>query len=116
MSKLLLKYLSIIATVYLLSMTIDTIIIKSIPALFLMGLLLLVVNLLVKPILLLLTLPLSIITLGLFNFIVNAWTIMITDSLISGVNMGGFLNSLLAAFIIAIIQHILRDTNNAIEL
>lgn len=111
MTKLILKYCSIVATIYLLSMAIDSITIKSIPALLVLGLVLLAVNLLIKPLLLLLTLPFSILTFGLFTFIVNAWTIMIADGFVSGVSMGGFLNSLLAAFIIAILQHLLRDTN-----
>jgi putative membrane protein len=113
MSKLIFKYLSIIATIYLLSMAINTITINSIPALFILGLILLVVNLFIKPLMLLLTLPFSIVTFGLFNFVVNAWTIMIADGFVSGVSIGGFLNSLLAAFIIAILQHLLRDTSKA---
>lgn len=113
MSKLLLKYISIIATIYLLSMAIDKVTIQSTPALFALGLVLLIVNLLIKPLILLLTLPFSIITFGLFTFVVNAWTIMIADGFVSGVNMGGFINSLLAAFIISILQHILRDTSKA---
>ncbi len=113
MSKLILKYLSIVATVYLLSMAINTITIHSIPALLILGLVLLVVNLFIKPLILLLTLPFSIITFGLFTFVVNAWTIMIADGFVSGVSMGGFLNSLLAAFIIAILQHMLRDKSKA---
>ncbi len=113
MSKLVLKYLSIITTIYLLSMAIDTIVIKSTPALLILGFVLLVVNLFIKPLILLLTLPFSILTFGLFTFIANAWTIMIADGFVSGVSMGGFLNSLLAAFIIAILQHMLRDTHRA---
>jgi putative membrane protein len=93
-------------------MIIDTITIGSIPALLVMGLVLLVVNMLVKPLLLLLTLPFSILTLGLFNFVVNAWTIMIADHFVKNISMGGFLNSLLAAFIISILQHVLRDANH----
>lgn len=113
MSRLLLKYLSTIATIYLLSMAIDTIIIKDIPALLIMGLVLLVVNLLVKPILLILTLPFNLLTFGLFSFIVNAWTIMLADLFVPGINMNGFLNSLLAAFIIVVLHHLLRDANKA---
>lgn len=111
MSKLILKYLSIIATIYLLSMAIDTITVHSIPALLVLGLVLLAVNLFIKPLILLLTLPFSIVTFGLFTFVVNAWTIMIADGFVSNVSMGGFLNSLLAALIIAILQHLLRDTS-----
>lgn len=109
MSKLVLKYFSIVATIYLLSFVIDTVTISSTPALLTIGLVLLVVNLFIKPLLLLLTLPFNLITFGLFTAVVNAWTIMIADGFVSGVDMGGFLNSLFAAFIIAILQHMLRD-------
>lgn len=112
MIRLAIKYMSIVLTIYLLSQIIDTVYIGNFPSLLVMGLILLIVNLLLKPLLLLLTLPLSLITLGLFNFIVNAWTIMIADRFVSEVSMGGFLNSLLAAFIIVILQHFFREANN----
>lgn len=111
MTKLFMKYISIILTIYLLSYVINTIYIGSIPALLIMGLVLLVVNLIIKPILLLITLPFSLLTLGLFSFIVNAWTIMIADYFVTNISMGGFLNSLLAAFIIVIFHHLLKDMN-----
>jgi putative membrane protein len=109
MTRLATKYLSIIATIYLLSKIIDTVRVGNIPSLLIMGLVLLIVNIIIKPILLLLALPFSLLTFGLFNFVINAWTIMIADHFVSEVNMGGFLNSLLAAFIITILQHLLRD-------
>lgn len=111
MTKFILKYLSIILSIYLLSIIINTIHIDGILPLLIMGLILLIVNLLLKPFLLLITLPFSILTLGLFTFIVNAWTIMIADHFVSRINMGGFLNSLLAAFIIAILHHMLQNIN-----
>lgn len=113
MTKLVLKYLSIIITIYLLSMAIDSVIISDTASLFIMGLVLLIVNLLLKPLLLLITLPFSIITLGLFTFVVNAWTIMLSDRFVSGISMGGFLNSLLAAFIISVLHHFLLDMKKA---
>lgn len=111
MSKLTLKYFSITASIYLLSRAIDSIRIYSIPALLVLGLVLLIVNLIIKPLILLLTLPFSILTLGLFTFVVNAWTIMIADGFVLGVSMGGFFNSLIAALIIALLQHLLRNTS-----
>ncbi len=111
MTKLFMKYVSIILTIYLLSFVLDTIHIGSIPALLIMGLVLLVVNLILKPILLLITLPVSLLTLGLFSFIVNAWTIMIADHFVTNISMGGFLNSLLAAFIIVIFNHLFNNMN-----
>ncbi len=111
MTKLFMKYASIILTIYLLSFVLDTVQIGSVKALLIMGLVLLVVNIILKPILLLLTLPVSLLTLGLFSFIVNAWTIMIADHFVKNISMGGFLNSLLAAFIIVIFNHLFRDMN-----
>lgn len=111
MTKLFMKYLSIILTIYLLSLVFQTIQIDSIPALLIMGLVLLVVNLLLKPILLLITLPFNLITLGLFSFIVNAWTIMIADHFVPNISMGGFLYSLFAAFIIVCFNQLLTGMN-----
>ena len=111
MSKLFIKYISMIIAIYLLSLVIPSIYIGSISALLIMGLVLLVVNFILKPILLLITLPVSLLTLGLFSFIVNAWTIMIADHFVTGISIGGFLNSLLAAFVIVIVNHMLKDRN-----
>ncbi len=111
MTKLFIKYISVIITIYLLSFVIHTIHIGSIPALLILGFVVFIVNLILKPILLLITLPLSLLTLGLFSFIVNAWTIMIADHFVRNISMGGFLNSLLAAFFIVILQHLLKDMN-----
>ena len=113
MTKLFIKYISIIVTIYLLSFVLHTIQIGGIPALLIMGLVLLIVNLLLKPVLLLITLPFNLLTLGLFSLIVNAWTIMIADYFVTNIHMGGFVNSLLAAFIIVILNHIFKDMNKA---
>lgn len=109
MNKIFLKYISIILTIYILSKLISTVSIENTSSLLLMGFVLLIVNLILKPILLLVTLPFTIITFGLFTFIVNSWTIMISDHFVTGISMGGALNSLLAAFIISLLHHFLRD-------
>ncbi len=106
MKKLFMKYLSIIATLYLLSLVFHNIHIDSLSALLIMGLVLSGINLLLKPILLLITLPLSLLTLGLFSFIVNTWMIMIADHFVTTISMGGFLNSLIAAFIIVLFNQL----------
>lgn len=111
MTKLFIKYISIILTIYLLSFVSHTVYIGSIPALLIMGMVLLAVNLILKPVLLLITLPVNLLTLGLFSFIVNAWTIMIADHFVTNISMGGFLNSLLAAFLIVIFHHLFKDMN-----
>lgn len=109
MTKLFVKYISIVLTIYLMSLVLHTIYIGSITSLLIMGVVLLIVNLILRPVLLLITFPFSLLTLGLFSFIVNAWTIMIADYFVENISMGGFLNSLLAAFLIVVFQNLLKD-------
>ena len=107
--KLFIKYISIVLAIYLMSFIFNSVYIGSLGALLIMGMVLLLVNLIIKPFLMLITLPANILTLGLFSFIVNAWTIMIADSLVVNISMGGFLNSLIAAFIITILNNLFQD-------
>lgn len=109
MNRLIYKYIAIIAAIYLASLLPGTVHIRSLGAVLVMGVVLLLVNLLVKPILVLVTLPLNILTLGLFGLVINALTIMIADGLVSGVSMGGFINSLLTSLLIVVLYHMLLD-------
>lgn len=109
MKKIFLNYISYIAIIYLLSMAIPSVNVYSAGALLLIGFVLLIVNLLIKPLLLLITLPFNLLTLGLFSFVVNAWTIMIADRFVIGITMGGFFNSLLAAFLMSLLKNLLED-------
>lgn len=68
------------------------------------ALLLMVVNAIIKPILKLLSLPLTIITFGLFSFIVNAIVLEITFNLANGASINSFGTALIASIILAIIN------------
>lgn len=111
MPRLTLKYLSIVLSIYIVGMLLNTAHIGSVFAVLFMGLVLLLVNLVLKPILLIIALPFNLLTFGLFSFVVNALTIMIADGLVPGVRMGGFFNSLLAALLIVVFNNLLIDMN-----
>jgi putative membrane protein len=64
MNKLVFKYISIILAIYLASMLSGAVHVGSLGAVLVMGAVLLLVNLLIKPFLLLITLPLNILTLA----------------------------------------------------
>jgi|SRR5579859_3830302 len=68
-------------------------------ALFLAALLLGVVNAIVRPILVILTLPLTIITLGLFLLVVNAGMILLVAMIVPGFHVHGLLAGVMAAVI-----------------
>ena len=56
----------------------------------------------------LLSLPFIIITFGLFKFVINAMLLWITDKMIEGFRIDGFGWTLVAAFLIAVLDTILR--------
>jgi putative membrane protein len=70
-----------------------------------------VVNAIIRPILILLSLPLEIITLGLFIFVINAFMLLLTSWIAQGMGLGfrvdKFLAALLGALIISIVSFIL---------
>ena len=62
------------------------------------------VNTVVRPVLVVLTLPLTILTLGLFLFVVNAIALAITDWLSTAIEIDGFLTTMLAAAVISLVS------------
>jgi putative membrane protein len=71
-----------------------------------------VVNVVIRPVVLLLTLPLNILTLGLFTFVVNAVMLLLTSWIAEGMELGfrvdGFRVALFGALIIAIVSYVLN--------
>lgn len=64
-------------------------------------------NFIVKPILVILTLPVTILTLGLFLLIINAIIILLADSLISGFSVENIWWALLFSLLLSFLQSIL---------
>lgn len=63
-----------------------------------------ILNFLVKPILVLLTLPITIFTLGLFYLVINAVIILLCDKLVDGFGVSSFWTALLFSIILSISQ------------
>lgn len=63
-----------------------------------------ILNTIVKPLLVLLTLPVTIITLGLFIFVINALMFWAAASLLDGLKVNGFLAALIGSLIYSALQ------------
>lgn len=68
-----------------------------------------VLNALFRPILIILTLPINILTLGLFTFIINAFMLKMASGLISGFEVHGFWAAVFGSLIISIINWLLSS-------
>jgi putative membrane protein len=75
----------------------------------LLALVLAVLNAIVKPILIILTLPITIITFGLFLFVINAIIILLAGDLIKGFSVDGFWWALIFSFLLSIITSVLYN-------
>lgn len=63
-----------------------------------------VINTIIKPILVLLTFPLTILTLGLFSFVINAVVLYLAAFFVKGIIIEGFIPALLAAIVLSVIS------------
>ncbi|MBU6214461.1 phage holin family protein [Patescibacteria group bacterium] len=61
-------------------------------------------NLFIRPILMILTLPITIVTLGLFSIVINAVLVMLASLVVPGFFVGGFGTALLFAFTLSVIN------------
>lgn len=61
-------------------------------------------NFIVRPILLLLTLPVNILTLGLFSFVINGLLLYAASELIDGFTISGWGSAIMGAVVLAIVQ------------
>lgn len=67
------------------------------------------VNAVVRPILVVLTLPITILTFGLFLLVVNALSLALVDALSTTLDIDGFSWTLLAALVISVVTWVLES-------
>ncbi|WP_179354104.1 phage holin family protein [Winogradskyella vidalii] len=68
-----------------------------------------ILNLLVKPILVILTLPVTLVTLGLFLLVINALMILLASNLLDGFSVSGFWTALLFSILLSFLQSVLQS-------
>ena len=60
------------------------------------------INAFIKPVILMLTLPLNLVTLGLFTIVINALLFMFTAYIVPGVEVEGFLSALIGSVLLSL--------------
>jgi putative membrane protein len=63
-----------------------------------------IINAFLKPVLIILTLPINILTLGLFTFVINALLILLVSKLVPGFIVDGFLWAFVFGIILSIVN------------
>ncbi|MCL5113568.1 MAG: phage holin family protein [Patescibacteria group bacterium] len=103
--KWLVSALAILVTAYLL----PGIHIASFTTALVVAVVLGIINTVVKPVLLILTLPITILTLGLFTLVINAAVIILTSYLVPGFKVDGFWWALLFSIVLSVVNWFLNQ-------
>ncbi|MBW1935162.1 MAG: phage holin family protein [Deltaproteobacteria bacterium] len=112
MKGIVIRWLILAASITLTSYFIKGIEVSSFISAFLAAAVLGVFNAFFRPILIVLTLPINILTLGLFTFIINAMLLKMTSSLIPGFEVHGFWSAVFGSLIISLISWALTSFIN----
>ncbi len=105
--KLLLKLLINALAVYTIAHFLNGVTVNTYITAIIVAIVLSVLNLLVKPVLVILTLPITIVTLGLFLFVINALIILLADKLIDGFSVNNIFTAMLFSILLSVLQSIL---------
>ena len=67
-----------------------------------------ILNIFVKPLIILLTLPVTILTLGLFLFVINALVVLLASKFVNGISIASFGWALLFSLILSLVTSVLE--------
>jgi len=108
MKNFLIKTLIIAAAVVLASYVLPGVAVDRFTTALLVALVLSLLNFFIKPILIILTLPITILTLGLFLFVINALIIVLAGKLVSGFRVDSVGWALLFSLLLSFFTYILE--------
>lgn len=102
--RLIAKWILVALAFLVLPELINGISIESFPTALVVALFWGLANLVIKPILLLILLPITVVTLGLFTFVVNALLLWGIGNLIQGFAVDGFIPAFLGALVLTVVS------------
>jgi putative membrane protein len=105
--RLLLFWLINTVAIFALPHLLDSVQVDSFTTALTAALVLGLVNTLIRPVLILLTLPVTFLTLGLFVFVINGLMFWAVADLVSGFQVAGFGAAVLAAFVYSLLSWLL---------
>jgi putative membrane protein len=102
------KILVTAVAVYVAAYLLPGVTITDIKTTIIVALVLALLNTFIKPILVILTIPITLLTLGLFLLIINALMVKWAAGLVDGFQVDGWLSALLVSIIVTVVSYILN--------
>ena len=112
MHGLLLRWLVLTAAIMIAAYVIEGIQVGGFLSAFFTAAILGILNAFFRPILIVLTLPINVLTLGLFTFVINALMLMMASGVISGFAVSGFWAAVFGSLLISLVSWVLNSLIN----
>ncbi len=109
MKKLLIRWIIAAVSIYIAGSIISGFSVLGWQSAFIAAIILGVLNFTIKPIVTILTLPITVLTLGLFLFVVNGITLYVLGMLLSGIEVTNLISAIFASVVISIVTMILNN-------
>ena len=106
--KIILKWLIMAASILIAAKLITGVTVVGVWAALWLAVFLAVINIIIKPILVVITLPINILTLGLFTFVINALLVWFSSTIIQGFSVEGFLPALYFSVVLSVVSYLLN--------
>jgi putative membrane protein len=106
--RLIIKWAILTASILIVSYLLEGIKVASFPSALIAAALLGILNSVIRPLLILLTLPINLITFGIFIFVINAGLLMLVSRLIPGFYVEGFWTAVFGSILISITNGLLN--------
>ena len=104
MTKIFIRFSSVVLGLFIAEHFIPGVSVSSLYSAIIVALFLGVLNVIVRPVLIFLTLPITIATLGFFIFIVNAAIFLFVGTVVKGFYVDGFISALFGSIIVTVIS------------
>lgn len=109
MTGLILRWIANAIAIYVASSLLDGMRVDSVLDAVIAGAVLGVINSIVRPILVILTLPVTILTLGLFYFVISAFCLWLTSWFLDGFAVGGAFTTFVAALVVSFLSAVITS-------
>lgn len=97
------RLLILVASIFVASYIIPGVKVESLTTLFVVAIVIGIINAFIKPILVILTLPLTIITLGIFLLVLNGLLILLVGQIVPGFEVSGLLSAILFSIVVSLV-------------
>jgi len=103
------RWLTLTVSIFVTAYLVDGIHVAGFWSAFFAAAVLGVLNAFFRPVVLLLTLPINIMTLGLFTFVINALLLKMASGVISGFNVEGFWSAVFGSLLISVVSWLINS-------